>query len=85
MVKLTFKVEGMMCHRCEAHATEAVNAAVKAEKVTSSHEAGETVVICDDSVDVKVIENAITECGYKVTGVTSEPYKKRGFFSLFKK
>jgi septum formation inhibitor-activating ATPase MinD len=70
---------------CEAHANDAVRASVNAEKVTSSHKAGETVVICDDATDSSLIKDAIEKVGYKVTDIKEEPHEKKGFFARFKK
>ena len=40
MLKITLKLEGMMCSMCEAHASEAVREAWKIKKVNSSHKNG---------------------------------------------
>ena len=85
MKKITLKVDGMMCGMCEAHANDAVRSAVNVEKVTSSHKAGETVVICDDGIAPELIKEAIEKAGYKVTDIQNEPYEKKGFFARFKK
>lgn len=84
MIKITYKVEGMMCPMCESHANEAALAVKGVKKATSSHKTGETVVICDDSTDVGAVADAIIATGYKVTDSKCEPYKK-GFFSLFRR
>ena len=40
MVKTTLKIDGMMCGMCEAHMNDAIRAAFKVKKVTSSHANG---------------------------------------------
>ena len=40
MIKYTLKIDGMMCGMCEAHINEAVRAAFKVKKVSSSHTNG---------------------------------------------
>ena len=80
MFKITAKVEGMMCGMCEAHVNEAVRAAVSAEKVTSSHKKGITELITEKEPDEKVLREAVEKDGYKVLGITTEPYEKKGLF-----
>ena len=84
MIKVTANVEGMMCGMCEAHVNDAVRAAFKVKKVTSSHSKGTTEVISEEPVDEAKLRDAIEATGYKVTGVLTEPYEKKGF-SLFHK
>ena len=85
MTKITVKVEGMMCPMCEAHANDAIRNAMAVKSVSSSHKAGETVIIAD-SFDEAAIREAIEKTGYKVLGITAEPYEKKSFFAkLFKK
>ena len=85
MVKVIAKVEGMMCPMCEAHVNEAVRNAMAVKSVSSSHKAGETIVIAE-SVDEAQLRSVIESTGYKVSDITTEPYEKKGFFAkLFKK
>lgn len=85
MVKVTARVEGMMCPMCEAHANDAVRAAMNVKSVSSSHKTGETIVI-GESVDEEALRAAIEATGYKVLSISTEPYEKKNFFAkLFKK
>ena len=84
MVKVTAKVEGMMCGMCEAHVNDAVRNAFDVKKVTSSHKNGETVIISENEIDEAKLTETIGETGYTVTSVTSEPYKKKGLFGFGK-
>ena len=68
MVKTTLKIDGMMCGMCEAHMNDAIRAAFKVKKVTSSHANGETVVISEEPLG----------------NIASEPYEKKGLFSFGK-
>ena len=77
MLKITVKVDGMMCPMCEAHANEAVRAAMKVKSVESSHKAGETVIIAED-FDEEAVKAAIEKTGYKVLGISTEEYVKKG-------
>lgn len=85
MKEITIKVEGMQCGMCESHVNDAVRKAANVKKVTSSHTAGKTVVVCDDNTDVEVIKNAIQKDGYIVGDVEVKPYEKKGLFSFLKK
>ena len=78
------KIDGMMCGMCEAHVNDAVRNAVKVKKVSSSHRSGESVIVTDDVPDEAKLREAVEKTGYKVLGITSEPYEKKGF-SLFRK
>lgn len=84
MTKTVMKIDGMMCGMCEAHVNDAVRNAVKVKKVSSSHRSGESVIITDDVPDEAKLREAVEKTGYKVLGITSEPYEKKGF-SLFRK
>lgn len=80
MVKMTAKVEGMMCGNCEAHVNEAVKAKFKVKKVESSHGKGETVIIAAQALPAEDVKAAIEEVGFKVLDVKTEPYEKKGLF-----
>lgn len=84
MLKITLKVEGMMCGMCEAHANKAIESAWKVKKVTSSHKDNETVIITENDISDADLTAVIKEAGYEVTAVTREPYEKKGLFSFLK-
>ena len=85
MIKYTLKIDGMMCGMCEAHINEAVRAAFKVKKVSSSHTKGETVIITDAPLDKEKLAEAIGTTGYMLVSIKDEPYEKKGFFSFLKK
>lgn len=72
MIKTTVKVEGMMCHMCEKHVTEAIERQFDVESVTSSHEAGETVIMSASPLDTDALIAAISDAGYKGVSAESE-------------
>ena len=80
MFKTVINIEGMMCGMCEAHVSDALRGVVSAEKVTSSHKKGITELITEKEPDEKAIREAIEKDGYKVLGITTEPYVKKGLF-----
>ena len=80
MWKYTVEVTGMKCPKCEAHTNEAIEKAFNVKKVTSSHDANQTVIICKDELDEGKIKEAITGCGYEVGDIKKEPKKILGIF-----
>lgn len=82
MVKMTLNVEGMACQMCEAHINDAVRLDFKVKKVTSSHRKNTTEIIAEEALDEEALKSVIDATGYRVTGMKTEPYEKKGF-SLF--
>ncbi len=82
MVKITMDVDGMACGMCEAHINDAVRKAFNVKKVKSSHTKGTTEIVAEEPLDEEKLKSAITDIGYTVTAVRTEPYEKKGF-SLF--
>ena len=85
MLKYILKIDGMMCGMCEAHINEAIRAAFKVKKVSSSHTKGETVIITEDPLDEARLADTVGGTGYTLVSVKDEPYEKKGFFSFLKK
>ena len=85
MVKTIMKIDGMMCNMCETHVNDAIRNAVKVKKVESSHSKGETEIISEDALDEAKLREVVEKDGYKVLGITSEPYEKKGLAGIFKK
>ena len=84
MVKTTLSIDGMMCGMCESHVNDAVRAAFRVSKVTSSHAKGETEIISEEPLDENELKRVLDGTGYTLRGVRSEPYEKKKF-SLFGK
>ena len=84
MIKTTLKIDGMMCGMCEAHMNDAIRAAFRVKKVTSSHAQGETVIISEDAPDETKLRETVAATGYTLCGIASEPYEKKGLFSFGK-
>ncbi len=81
MVKITMRVEGMMCAHCEAHMNGAIEKAFDVKKVTSSHSEKKTEIIAKAPISENEILEAVKETGYAVSDIKCEEYKKK--FSLF--
>ena len=84
MIKTTLKIDGMMCGMGEAHMNDAIRAAFRGKKVTSSHAKGETVIISEDAPDETKLRETVAATGYTLCGIASEPYEKKGLFSFGK-
>ena len=85
MIRMTVRIDGMMCGMCEAHVNDAVRKALPVKKVTSNHKKAETVILTEQDIPDSRMEAAITESGYTFLGATHEKYTPRGLKALFKK
>ncbi|MBD5543641.1 MAG: heavy-metal-associated domain-containing protein [Lachnospiraceae bacterium] len=85
MIKITADIEGMACGMCEAHINEAVRNAFRVKKVTSSHTKKQTVILTEQDIPKQELKSVIAKAGYEAVEVSSEPYEKKGLFSLFGK
>ena len=82
MVKMTVKIDGMMCSMCEAHVNDAVRKEFDVKKVTSSHKKGETIILAEAGIPEPMLARAIAPTGYKVLSMQTEPYVKKGLFGF---
>ena len=80
MIKITVGIEGMACGMCEAHINDAVRQAFSVKKVTSSHTKKQTIIITENDISEQDLKKVISNTGYEVVSVSSEPYEKKGLF-----
>lgn len=81
MNKYTLNIDGMMCAMCEAHIQDAIRKAIPgAKKVTASRSRGEASFLSEDTVDESFLREAISSTGYTCTEISSEAYRKKGWF-----
>lgn len=88
MLKYTLGIKGMQCGMCEAHINDTARKVVpSAKKVSSSHAKGITTFIADEfAVDEEALRKAVSETGYEMTSISSEPYEeKKGLFGFLYK
>lgn len=84
MYKTIAEVSGMACGMCEAHINDAVRRALgDVKKVSSSHSKNRTEIISEAPIDEAVLRKAITDTGYTVGSISTEPYEKKKLFGLF--
>ena len=62
----TLKVEGMMCHHCEAHVKQALEAIPQVDEATADHVSGQVTVKLNAPVADDVLSKAVVDAGYKV-------------------
>lgn len=84
MMKITLRIDGMMCGMCESHVNDAVRKAFPVKKVTSSHSKGETVILTETDISEHQLCTAIEPTGYRVLAVSKEKYEKKGLFGFWK-
>lgn len=82
MIQLTLKVEGMQCGMCESHINDSIRRAFPVQKVSSSHQKGETVIVAKVDIPDEKLQAVIGETGYKLLGIERAPYEKKGLFSF---
>ena len=79
MLKITLNIEGMMCPRCEARVSKAIEAAFTVKEVKSSHERSRTEILCEEAISEDAIRAVIPE-DFTMTGYKCEKHKKFLFF-----
>lgn len=84
VLKITLKIDGMVCGMCEAHINDAVRRAFPVKKVSSSKTKKETVIITETDIEEKQLYDVIKNTGYILTEIKKEPYEKKGFFGFYK-
>ena len=85
MIRITVRIDGMMCGMCEAHVNDALRKALPVKKVTSNHKKKETVILTEQDSPDSSIQKAIADSGYTFLGATHEKDAPRGLKALFKK
>ena len=80
MIKITLNIEGMACGMCEAHINDVIRKIFPVKKVTSSHKKGITEIIAEEEPDRDALQKIITDTGYTLASMQSEPYAKKGPF-----
>lgn len=68
-MKKTIKIEGMMCGHCSGRVKKALEAMAGVEAAEVSHETGAAEVTLSGDVSDEALIKAVTDAGYKVTGI----------------
>ena len=80
MIRITMKIDGMMCGMCESHINDSVRRSFPVRKVTSSHTKGQTVILTESAIDENQLRAAVAETGYTVLSIEQTLYEKKGLF-----
>lgn len=72
MFKITLKVDGMTCSMCESHVNDAIRNNFKVKSVKSSRKNGETVINCDEELDVEKLSSVLSSLGYGMLSHNTE-------------
>ena len=83
MIKITAKIDGMMCSMCESHVNDAIRKAFSVKKVTSSHQKGQTEILAETDISDEELKKALDPTGYRLLSATHAPYEKKGLFGLW--
>ncbi len=65
-MKITMKIEGMMCPHCEAHVKKALEGVAEVREAIVSHKDGTAIVTLDADAAPVTLKKAVEEQGYKV-------------------
>lgn len=82
MIKITLRIDGMMCSMCESHVNDTIRRNFKIKSVKSSHSKGMTEIISNSLLDEADLKETVGKTGYKILEIKTEPYEKKRF-SLF--
>ncbi len=73
------RIEGMHCHRCEAAIRKALQALKGVHEVEVDFPTGQASVLYDnDRVNAKQLMQAVTDAGYKATGLSQREADRPG-------
>lgn len=87
MKKIVLQIDGMMCSMCEAHINDALRAAFKIKKVTSSHKTGQSVILSETDIPDGELYSALEKTGYRLISISrpEDENEKKGMFGFLKK
>lgn len=76
MVKITLKIDGMMCRMCESHINDAIRRAFAVKKVSSAHSKGKTEILAEEPIEEEKLRQTINETGYTLVEMRSSYLNK---------
>ena len=78
MLRITCKIDGMMCGMCESHINDAIRKNFDIKKVSSSHTNGETIISSEKDIDDAKLKSVIDETGYELKSVERSDIEQKG-------
>lgn len=85
MYKTTLKIDGMACPMCESHVCDALRNKLPVKKATASHKKSEATLLSEQPLSEQDIAAALSDTGYALLSITSEPFEKKPLFGFLKK
>ena len=82
MIKITLKIEGMMCPMCESHINDCIRKNLDIKKVKTSHKKGVCEIFSETMIDEDEIKKVINDTGYTLISMKQEEYVKKAVFSF---
>ena len=67
-MKITLKIEGMMCPHCEARVQSVLQAVEGVNDASASHEKASAIVDAQDGITYDMLKDIVEKEGYKVVG-----------------
>ncbi len=80
MMKITARIDGMMCSMCESHVSDAIRRAFPVKKVTASHKKGSAEILTETDIADADLRSALEPTGYILLSAEHAPYQKKGLF-----
>ena len=69
MHKYQLQINGMMCGMCEAHVNNIIHKNFNVKKVKSSVRKNQTIITCNEELDLDRLNSVIDETGYIVIDI----------------
>ncbi len=68
-MKVTIKIQGMMCPHCSGRVKEALSALPFVTNADVSHESGEAIVTVTEGADKSLLQKTVEDAGYRVLSI----------------
>ena len=65
-MKITMKIEGMMCPHCEARVKKVLEETNGVSEALESHETGSATVVLTEDVSIETLKQVVEQQGYTV-------------------
>ena len=85
MKKITLKIEGMACPRCEARINSVITERLSPVSVVSSHTKKTCVITVNEDVEDTLLKTLIEDMGFTLIEITREDHVKKGLFGFLRK
>ena len=80
MMKITLKIDGMMCSMFASHINDCIRKNFNIKKLKTSNRKGESEILSETIIDEDKIRKVISDTGYTLISIKQEDYMKKGLF-----